>query len=71
MTPEQFCYWMQGFTELCGGEMPTEDQWKSINEHLQTVFKKVTPEVQRTYPAFPGTIPGLLQPQFPPGTVTC
>jgi hypothetical protein len=45
MTPEQFCYWMQGFTELSGGLPPTAEQWKSIGEHLQTVFKKETPPV--------------------------
>ncbi len=43
MTPEQFCYWLQGFTELTTQGSPTIEQWKSINEHLQTVFKKVTP----------------------------
>ena len=45
MTPEQFCYWLQGFTELTTQGSPTIEQWKSINEHLQTVFKKVTPNV--------------------------
>lgn len=44
MTPENFTYWLQGFVEL-NGEQPTPEQWKSIKEHLQTVFKKVTPEV--------------------------
>lgn len=58
MTPEQFCYWLQGFGEL-SSEPPTPEQWKSINEHLQTVFKKVTPPVG---PA----IAGLWQ-QFPGG----
>lgn len=42
MTPENFCYWLQGFNEL-NGQTPTEDQWKSITEHLELVFKKVTP----------------------------
>lgn len=42
MTPENFCYWLQGFNEL-NGQVPTEDQWKSITEHLELVFKKVTP----------------------------
>lgn len=43
MTPENFCYWLQGFNEL-NGQTPTEDQWKSITEHLELVFKKVTPK---------------------------
>ncbi|WP_321921696.1 hypothetical protein [Burkholderia sp. BCC1998] len=46
MTPEQFSYWMQGFAELSGDEPPTPAQWKSIREHLKTVFVKVTPPVQ-------------------------
>lgn len=45
MTPEQFCYWLQGFAELSGGCPPTPEQWKSICEHIATVFKKVTPPV--------------------------
>lgn len=44
MTPEQFTYWLQGWSELSGAT-PTEAQWKSIKEHLQTVFKKVTPNI--------------------------
>lgn len=44
MTPEQFCYWMQGFAEL-NVERPTAEQWKSMREHLGTVFHKVTPPV--------------------------
>jgi hypothetical protein len=46
MTPEQFAYWLQGFVELGNSAAPTPEQWKSIREHLDTVFKKVTPPVQ-------------------------
>lgn len=46
MTPEQFAYWLQGFTELTAGQQPSPEQWKSITEHLKTVFVKVTPEIQ-------------------------
>jgi hypothetical protein len=45
MTPEQFAYWLHGFVELGKGAAPTAEQWKSIREHLDTVFKKVTPAV--------------------------
>lgn len=44
MTPENFCYWLQGHAEL-GGAPPSAEQWQSIREHLATVFKKVTPPV--------------------------
>lgn len=46
MSPEQFCYWLQGFAELSGDNPPTPEQWKSIREHIATVFKKVTPSVK-------------------------
>lgn len=46
MTPEQFAYWLQGFNELTAGQQPTPEQWKSITEHLKTVFVKVTPALQ-------------------------
>jgi len=66
MTSEQFAYWLQGFVELNSSmEQPTAEQWKAIGQHLQTVFRKVTPPVQEqrgpviaspalpTYPPFP------------------
>jgi hypothetical protein len=46
MTPEQFAYWLQGYTELTAGQQPTPEQWQSITEHLKTVFVKVTPPVE-------------------------
>lgn len=47
MSPEQFVYWLNGFAELNPSlEQPTPEQWKSIAEHLKTVFVKVTPEVK-------------------------
>ncbi|MNQ59494.1 hypothetical protein D3C85_737420 [compost metagenome] len=45
MTAEQFAYWLQGFVELSfGQEQPTQAQWSAIKDHLQRVFKKVTPD---------------------------
>jgi hypothetical protein len=49
MTPEQFCYWLQGFVEL-NGRLPNEAEWQSIKDHLAVVFRKVTPP---TYPDAP------------------
>jgi hypothetical protein len=44
MTPEQFCYWLQGFAELSEGEpSPDSAQWQMIKDHLGEVFNKVTP----------------------------
>ncbi|KVC81400.1 hypothetical protein [Burkholderia ubonensis] len=45
MTPENFAYWLQGFVELTSGQTPDSAQWKAIREHLDLVFKKVTPKV--------------------------
>jgi hypothetical protein len=44
MSPENFCYWMQGKAEL-HPEPPTNEQWQSILDHLNLVLTKVTPSV--------------------------
>lgn len=48
MTPEQFCYWLQGYFELKKTidhrEGATPETMKMIEDHLQTVFHKITPE---------------------------
>ncbi|CAM3214990.1 hypothetical protein [Pseudomonas fluorescens] len=55
MTSEQFAYWLQGFVELNPTlERPTPEQWKSIAEHLKTVFVKITPPVHVVGPAIAG-----------------
>jgi len=44
MTPEQFCYWLQGFAETRHPRCtPDEKQWSIIRDHLNEVFNKVTP----------------------------
>ena len=40
MTPEQFCYWLQGKLE---GRKFDNSELVAIQEHLATVFHKVTP----------------------------
>ncbi|MDN7490578.1 hypothetical protein QZM35_22975 [Burkholderia sp. AU45274] len=45
MTPENFAYWLNGFIELTQGQTPNPAQWKAIKEHLDLVFKKVTPVI--------------------------
>ena len=42
MTPEQFCYWLQGRLELNGDPL-TPEETQCVREHLKTVFTKVTP----------------------------
>lgn len=50
MTPEQFCYWLQGFCEIRDKEQVglSEKEWDIIKDHLQEVFKKVTPSYTTT-----------------------
>jgi hypothetical protein len=43
MQPTDFCYWLQGFSEI-HGKRPTEKQWLIIQDHLKLVFNKVTPD---------------------------
>lgn len=58
MTSEQFCYWLQGYFELKQTidhrEGATPETMKMIEEHLQTVFVKVTPSYQAPNLGFPG-----------------
>jgi len=44
MTPENFCFWIQGFFELKEETGLTERQEQVIKDHLQLVFSKETPE---------------------------
>jgi len=43
MTPEQFVYWLQGFFEIQESTTLSRKQVQIINDHLQLVFNKVTP----------------------------
>ncbi len=43
MTPENFCYWLQGFFELAGPDKLHADEVTKIREHLKQVFtSKIT-----------------------------
>lgn len=61
MTPEQFAYWLQGYAELNPETPPNAIQWKQIQDHLNLVFKKVTPD----YTIRPGISPGPINPVNP------
>jgi len=49
MSPEQFCYWLQGKFEDREGELEV-NEILSIRNPLALVFNKVTPEVDREFP---------------------
>lgn len=48
MTPEQFTYWLQGYLEVENPKQLGIKETKIIKDHLKTVFKKVTPERDKT-----------------------
>lgn len=47
MTPENFCYWLQGYIEISRATnqalVITDKEVKVIEDHLKLVFKKETP----------------------------
>jgi len=45
MTPEQFCYWLQGFFEISDPAQIDAKKTKEIKNHLALVMKKETPNV--------------------------
>lgn len=42
MTSDAFVYWLKGYSELTQS-CPTQFQWIIIQDHLNLVFKKITP----------------------------
>lgn len=68
MTPEQFCYWLQGRAELMPQVPPSLEEWKMIKEHLNLTFKKVTPNfpgyASNPPPADWGKVTGPYSPQL-------
>lgn len=43
MTPQDFCYWFQGFIEIADPKELSEKELQVIKDHLALVFKKETP----------------------------
>lgn len=73
MTPEQFTYWLQGKLEGRKIQDLGHDELKSIQDHLNTVFHKVTPTYPPTSPYIPphNVPPNPNVPHWPPGQVIC
>ncbi len=46
MTPENFCYWLQGYFEISQTKELTKEQIDIIQTHLDFVFNK-TPKMYR------------------------
>lgn len=44
MTPEQFVYWLRGFVEISGSKELTKEQMQIVQDHLDLVLTKVTPQ---------------------------
>jgi len=43
MSPQDFCYWLQGYLELAGANKVGPQQVQMIKDHLNLVFEKKTP----------------------------
>lgn len=66
MTPEQFCYWLQGRVELLPEQAPSAEEWAAIRNHLATTFKKETSPLDQYRERFgqmPQPIPAYKEPQ--------
>ena len=51
ISPEQFCYWLQGMLECKPeGDLLSLRETKAIRDHIALVFTKVTPENPPTDP---------------------
>lgn len=50
MTTEQFTYWLQGYFEISNNNTLSEEQVQVIKDHLNLVFKKVTPDRNKSLP---------------------
>jgi len=58
MTPEAFCYWLQGYFEMTEGNANlSQNQIEMIRSHLALVFHKVTPSLGDGFHPEPFTLP--------------
>lgn len=56
MTPQEFCYWLQGHFELTPNAGLNAQQVAMVKKHLDLVFENVTREPEPIYeprPLFP------------------
>lgn len=60
MTPEQFTYWLKGFFEISEVDTLSAKQVTIIDDHLQLVFDKQTPNRRVTT----DDLPEILANQF-------
>lgn len=49
MTPENFCYWLQGLLEVAQPESMNKQQIQIIRNHLDLVFTKKTPRLHEIW----------------------
>lgn len=74
MEARDFCYWLQGLLEVGRPTFLDSTQIKQIQDHLDLVFKKVTPSVPNINPFPPNAEilrKYLEKSQQPPPRVEC
>lgn len=55
MTPEQFCFWLQGRIDAVGPAAPTEAEWNLIREKLAASLERTAMRPQNM--VFPSSMP--------------
>jgi len=70
MTPENFCYWLQGFFEISQSSEITSEQAMMIKRHLDLVFHKSPITHPYVFPA-PIDYTGTPIPDYGEIKVTC
>lgn len=43
MNEHEFIFWLKGYTDSMGADMPTREQWDKIRHELALIFNKITP----------------------------
>lgn len=75
MTPENFCYWLQGYMELTPNGELSPSQTQIIRDHLALTFNKVTPNIIPNISPKPWVVqPSITDgknPYIPPYSVSC
>lgn len=50
MSPENFCFWLNGYLEISNAKSLGEKETQEIRNHLKLVFTKLTPNLNEIFP---------------------
>lgn len=66
MTPENFCYWLQGYLEISDSKDLDSNQLDIVKDHLKLVFNKITPNRTDPYNEHPIGFPTYVSTGYEP-----